>query len=338
MVPDPLIKAYLTKFHNQSTAAEYANLPTSVMERLVRGDRPGYSSRHGYNPEERLEDAIYKKLKRREIDEIMEAWRTGENDRLTAEGEKILAERNGFHIAAILDNVPEQEERPQPSIRVIGMNGQQTEEILLARSSGDLLLGREAEFIPVQPKEKWCPKCGETKPIDDFHRSEKSPDKHHTWCKVCQKIYDDERRKQRKAAAQVTSDEAETIPAAVSTPVQEEPNWQSFNDQLSLAESALVEARLQAYQMFHDTALVSSLESANTMLVQANADLRRKLEAAEKEVQDWIALVDSSEADKLREENTRLFQEAAKAREEKSTILREMARLRAQVAQGRAEG
>ena len=36
---------------------------------------------------------------------------------------------------------------------------------------------------------KTCPRCGETKSLDDFHRGGK-PDGRQVWCKACRKVYD----------------------------------------------------------------------------------------------------------------------------------------------------
>lgn len=37
----------------------------------------------------------------------------------------------------------------------------------------------------MEPVVKTCTKCGETKPLSQFHRNRRSPDGHQTYCKPC---------------------------------------------------------------------------------------------------------------------------------------------------------
>ena len=48
---------------------------------------------------------------------------------------------------------------------------------------------------------KRCSRCGETKPINEFHRNRTSPDDRHNWCKACVWEYrrSDDVRAARKA-------------------------------------------------------------------------------------------------------------------------------------------
>ena len=45
-----------------------------------------------------------------------------------------------------------------------------------------------------KPKEKRCSKCGETKPLDAFHRNKATKDGYEFWCKKCRKKSDSARR------------------------------------------------------------------------------------------------------------------------------------------------
>lgn len=44
---------------------------------------------------------------------------------------------------------------------------------------------------------KTCNKCGETKKLDDFHRSKQTPSGRVAWCKLCKQKYHAERMAQR---------------------------------------------------------------------------------------------------------------------------------------------
>jgi ribosomal protein S27AE len=69
-----------------------------------------------------------------------------------------------------------------------------------------------------KPTEKRCSRCGEIKPNTEFGRNKRKADGLQGWCKACQRQYEREVRKQRRAAK---APEVETV--SVETEKVEEP-------------------------------------------------------------------------------------------------------------------
>lgn len=52
---------------------------------------------------------------------------------------------------------------------------------------------------PVQSPEKSCKRCGEDKPLDEFHQCKTGTQGRAHWCKACYLRYYEERKAERKA-------------------------------------------------------------------------------------------------------------------------------------------
>lgn len=57
------------------------------------------------------------------------------------------------------------------------------------KSMSPVKMAGERGFEPAPAGMKRCSRCGEVKPLDDFHRYSRSNDGHGSWCKTCASKY-----------------------------------------------------------------------------------------------------------------------------------------------------